>query len=234
MSVRRPVRAALALLVLCVAGAASVRAEEVVVGRGTSTTRTTTDWKGYFNGDMRKLTTHADTTTVFERGANDPVTVGGVPFDLAAVSPIKTRSVARSVARPNDPDFGAVEVESVSVDARGDEVKTSFVLRDPALMSPIRVGRMEGASVRPPAREQTIGGKAFAISSSTRTVEVMAILVAPTFDDLLASRGIREVSEPGTHLEKGTMRVLSPSGEPIGFYAGDVRRGDVVQFVEQR
>jgi len=30
------------------------------------------------------------------------------------------------------------------------------------------------------------------------------------------------------------MRVLSASGDAIGFYAGDLRRGDVVQFVAPR
>lgn len=233
MKPRLLVVAALASLL---AGAATVPAGagEIVVGRGTSTTRSSTDWKSYFNSDMKKLTTNADTTTVFERGANDPVTVNGVPFDLAGASPIKTRSVARSVALPTDPDFGAVEVESTSIDAHGEEIRASFVLRDKSLMTPIVVGPMEGASVRPPPREQTIDGKTFAISSSTRTVEVKAIVVAPTFEDLLATRNLRDVTEPGTRIEKGTIRVLSPAGDAIGFYAGDVRRGDVVQFVEPR
>lgn len=230
----RSLLAAALPLVLCVVSASSARADEIVVGRGTSTTRSTTDWKGYFNSDMKKLTTHADTTTSFERGPNDPIVVNGVPFDLAAASPIKTKSVARTVARPTDPDFGSVEVESTSLDARGQEVRASFVLRDKSLMTPIVVGPMEGASVRPPAREETIDGKTFAISSSTRTSEVLAIVVAPTFEDLIAARNLRDVTEPGTRLEKGTMRVLSPSGEAIGFYAGDLRRGDVVQFVEPR
>jgi len=221
-------------LLLGIVAVSSARADEIVVGRGTSTTRSSTDWKGYFNSDMRKLTTHADTTTSFERGANDPIVVNGVPFDLAAASPIKSKSVARTVARPTDPDFGSVEVESTSLDARGQEVRASFVLREKSLMTPIVVGPMEGASIRPPAREETIDGKAFAISSSTRTSEVLAIVVAPTFEDLIAARNLRDVTEPGTKLEKGTMRVLSASGEPIGFYAGDVRRGDVVQFVEPR
>ena len=221
-------------LLLWAAAVPVAGADEIVVGRGTSTTRTSTDWKSYFNSDMKKLTTHAQTTTTFERGASDPVTVGGVPFDLAASSPIKTASVARTVARPTDPDFGSVEVESTSIDARGDEIRASFVLRDKSLMTPIVVGPMEGASIRPPARDQLIAGKTFAMSSSTRTVEVLAIVVAPSFEDLLAARNLRDVTERGTRLEKGTMRVLSPSGDPIGFYAGDVRRGDVVQFVEPR
>lgn len=234
MKPRRLLVAALALLLGGAAFPAVAGAGEVVVGRGTSVTRSTTDWKSYFNSDMKKLTTHAATTTTFERGANDPVRVSGVPFDLAAASPIETKSVARTVARPTDPDFGSVEVESTSVDARGEEVRASFVLRDKSLMTPIVVGPMEGAGVRPPPREQTISGKLFVISSSTRTVEVEAIVVAPTFEDLIAARNLRDVTEPGTRLEKGTMRVLSPTGDAIGFYAGDVRRGDVVQFVEAR
>lgn len=221
-------------LLLAAVAVGEAAAEDIVVGRGTSTTRTSTDWKGYFNSDMKKLVTHADTTTVFERSANDPVTVSGVRFDLAAASPIKTKSIARTVARPQDPDFGSVEVESTSIDAHGQEVRTSFVLRDQSLMTPIVVGPMEGSSVRPPSREETIEGKTFSVSSSTRTVDVIAIIVAPSFEDLLAARSLREISEPGTRIEKGTMRVLAPSGEPIGFYAGDVRRGDVVQFVEPR
>lgn len=226
-----PLRALLLLLCLL---APAAYADEIVVGRGTSTTRTSTDWKGYFNGDMRKLTTHAATTTVFDAAGNAPVMVNGVRFDLPATSPIRTQSTAHTVARPQDPDFGAVEIESTSVDATGHEVRASFVLRDKSLMTPIAVGPMEGASVRPPEREETVDGKKFAISSSTRTVQVVAIIVAPSFEDLLAARDLREVSEVGTQLEKGTMRVLSPKGEPIGFYAGDVRRADVVQFVEAR
>lgn len=221
-------------LLLCPLAVHDAAAEGIVIGRGTSTTRTSTDWKGYFNGDMRKLTTHADTTTVFDAAANAPVTVNGVPFDLPSTSPIETKSIAQTVARPQDPDFGAVEVQSSSVDAKGNQVKASFVLRDKSLMTPIAVGPMEGAMVRPPEREETVAGKKFAISSSTRTVQVMAIIVAPSFEDLLAARNLHDVTEPGTQLEKGTMRVLTPQGEPIGFYAGDVRRADVVQFVEAR
>lgn len=223
---------ALSLLLCLIAPAAG--AEGIVVGRGTSTTRTSTDWKSYFSSDMKKLTTVADTTTVFDAAGNPPVTVNGVRFDMPATSPIKTRSTARTVALPQDPEFGAVEVESTSVDARGTEVRTSFVLRDKSLMTPIVVGPMEGAVVKPPERDEKIDGKTFAIASSTRTVEVLAIIVAPTFEDLLAARDLREVKEPGTRLEKGTMRVLSASGAPIGFYAGDVRRADVVQFVTAR
>lgn len=230
------VRAFSLLLCLLAAGVGVVdaAAEEIVVGRGTSTTRTSTDWKGYFNGDMRKLTTHAETTTVFDAASNAPVTVNGVPFDLPSTSPIKTSSTAHSVARPQDPDFGSVDVESRSVDAQGHEIRASFVLRDKNLMTPIAIGPMEGASVRPPEREETVAGKKFAISSSTRTVQVIAIIVAPSFEDLLAGRNLRDVTEVGTQLEKGTIRVLSPKGEAIGFYAGDVRRADVVQFVEAR
>lgn len=222
------------VLVVCALAAAPAHAEEIVVGRGTSTTRSSTDWKGYFNSDMKKLTTSSETTTVFERASNAPVTVSGVEFDLAATSPIKSKSVARTIALPQDPDYGTVEVETTSVDAKGVETKVSFVLRDKNLMQPIVVGPMEGAIVRPPNREQTIDGKTFVISSKTRTVEVMALVVAPSFEDLLAGRNLREVSDPGTRIEKGTMRVLSASGEAIGFYAGDVRRGDVVQFVAPR
>ena len=221
-------------LLLCLLVVRTAGAEEIVVGRGTSTTRTSTDWKGYFNGDMRMLTTHAETTTEFAAAGNAPVTVNGVTFDLPATSPIRTTSVARNIARPQDPEFGTVQVESNTVDAKGHEIRASFVLRDKNLMTPITVGPMEGASIRPPAREEVVDGKKFAISSSTRTVQVSAIIVAPTFDDLLASRNLRDVSEAGTQIEKGTIRVLSPKGEPIGFYAGDVRRADVVQFVEAR
>ncbi len=226
------VRTLVVLLCVVVVGPAS--AEEIVVGRGTSTTRTATDWKGYFNGDMRTLTTHADTTTAFAAAGNDPVTVSGVTFDLASTSPIRTTSVARNIARPQDPEFGTVEIESKSTDAKGHEVRASFVLRDKNLMTPIAVGPMEGATIRPPAREEVVDGKKFAVSSSTRTVQVIAIIVAPSFDDLLASRNLRDVPDAGTQLEKGTIRVLSAKGEPIGFYAGDVRRADVVQFVEAR
>ena len=222
------------LVVVCCLAVAEARAEEIVIGRGTSTSRSSTDWKSYFHSDMKKLTTTADTTTVFERGGNAPVVVSGVTFDLAASSPIQSKSVARSVALPQDPEFGTIEIETTSLDARGVETKVSFVLRDKNLMVPIVVGPMEGAIIRPPEREQTIDGKTFVISSQTRTVEVLALIVAPTFEDLLAGTNLRDVSEPGTRIEKGTMRVLSASGDAIGFYAGDLRRGDVVQFVAPR
>lgn len=222
------------LVVLCCVSVTEARAEEIVVGRGTSTSRSSTDWKSYFHSDMKKLTTTSDTTTVFERSGNAPVVVSGVTFDLAASSPIHSKSVARSVALPQDPDFGTVELETTSVDAHGVETKVNFVLRDKNLMLPIVVGPMEGAVIRPPEHEQTIDGKSFVISSKTRTVEVMALIVAPTFEDLLAGTNLRDVAEPGTRIEKGTMRVLSAGGDAIGFYAGDLRRGDVVQFVAPR
>jgi hypothetical protein len=222
------------LVVICCLAVADARAEEIVVGRGVSTSRSSTDWKGYFRGDMKKLTTTAETTTVFDRGANPPVTVSGVTFDLPATSPIKSKSVARSVALPQDPEYGTVEVDTTSVDARGVETKVNFILRDKNLMVPIVVGPMEGAIIRPPEHEQTVDGKTFVVSSKTRTVEVVALIVAPTFEDLLAGAKLHDVSEPGTRIEKGTMRVLSAAGEAIGFYAGDVRRADVVQFVSPR
>jgi hypothetical protein len=222
------------LVVACCLAVGDACAEEVVVGRGTSTSRSATDWKGYFHSDMKTLTTTAETTTVFDRAGNPTVTVGGVPFDLAATSPIQSKSIARSVALPQDPEYGKVEIETTSVDAHGVETKVSFVLRDKSMMVPIVVGPLEGAIIRPPAHEQTVAGKTFVVSSQTRTVEVLALIVAPTFEDLLARTKLRDVTEPGTRIEKGTMRVLSASGEAIGFYAGDLRRGDVVQFVAPR
>jgi len=159
----------------------------------------------------------------------------GIPRAAAALSETGGADAARAIMTTDPfPKDAAVEVTTDSVDARGEKVHVGFVLRDKSLMVPIVVGPMEGALIRPPAREQTIEGKTFAITSATRTTEVMAILVAPTFEDLLARRDVREGSEPGTRIEQGTMRVLSPRGEPIGFYAGDVRRADVVQYVEPR
>ena len=103
-------------------------------------------------------------------------------------------------------------------------------------MTPIAVGPMEGATIRPPAREEVVDGKKFAVSlEHANGTGDRDHRRAPSFDDLLASsRNLRDVPDAGTQLEKGTIRVLSAKGEPIGFYAGDVRRADVVQFVEAR
>lgn len=219
------------VLVLALAGEAD--AAEVLVGRGTSMTRNEMDWKSYFNGDLRTLSTHAETRTVFEARDNPPVEVDGVRFEVASWSPMHTKSIARVTTRATDPDFGAIRIESVSKDARGQEVVDRFTLRDKSLMAPIVVGPMKGADIET-SREITLEGKTFVLRSVSRTVGVEAIIVAPTFEDLIAKRGLREVSEAGARTETGTMRVLSPQGEPIGFYAGDVRRIAVEQYARPK
>jgi len=210
----------LVVVLLCLATDAHA---EVPVGRGTSATRNQPDWKSYFNGDLRTLTMHSETRTVFPAGDNPRVDVGGVEFDIASWSPMQTKTVSRVTTRATDPDFGAILVESESKDALGRESKDSFTLRDKSLMVPIVVGPMVGTDITS-SREMTVDGKTFVLRSVSRTVSVDAILVAPTFEDLLAKRGVREVTELGTRTEAGTMRVLAPSGAPIGFFAGDVRR----------
>src|SRR5262249_49409532 len=151
---------------------------------------------------MRELASHAETTTTYDAKDNAPVTVGGVAFDVASRSPVTTRSTIHTVTRRGDPDFGSIRIETTSTTAKGEVVETAFAVKQssdaPLAVGPIEA--VEAVETRPPPREITVAGKTALVSSASRTVEIQALLVAPTFEDLLAGRAIRAVSERGTHL----------------------------------
>jgi hypothetical protein len=221
---------ALALALLLVASAA--RADEVRIGRGVSESRVLYDWKGYFEGAWREVHGRIESTTTYAPADNPVVEVGGVPFAVVRSSPIATESRSRTVARPGDPEVGTTRIDSVSKTADGQVVRTSHSLRQ-ARPEPIVVGPSDtGIEVRPPPRELEAGGKRFRVSNVSRTVSIDAILVVPTFAELLGGGAPREVREPGTRVESGSLRVVSPSGEALGFYAGDVRTSHGEDFAE--
>src|SRR5262249_29202773 len=150
-----------------------------------------------------------------------PVEVGGVPFDLVRTSPVKSETTTRTVGRPGDPEVGTTWIDSVSRTADGQVVRTSYSLRQPQ-PGPVVIGPTDtGIEMRPPARELEIGGKRFRMTSVSRTVSIDSLLVVPTFADLLSGATPRDVRDPGARVEEGSLRVVSPSGEAIGFYAGD-------------
>jgi len=216
-----------ALLVGTPAHAADVR-----VGRSVATSRTVCDWKAYFAGDMRELTSHSEMESVYEPAANPPVKVDGVEFDMARESPIRTKSVARSVARPGDPDFGTIHTENTSTTATGEVIATAFSFREREPRPPLAVGPFDGQAIRLPGRERTVDGRRFTLYSTSRTTAILAILIAPDFAHLLRGEGISETREPGARLEDGSLRVVSADGRELGFYAGDVRRVEGEDFAE--
>lgn len=211
------------LLISLVAPAGAHAGEEVLAGRSISTTTTIHDWQPFFGGDMRELVGHASTTTYQDAEATQPVTVAGIKLDLVALSPVYTESLVRTITRQGDPDVGLIRVESISTTSRGEVTRTSFTLRQRSLDEPIVIGPLKGIEVTPPPREQVIAGKTLVFRSVTRNKEISALMITPTFEDLLAGRNIREIREPGARLESGSLRVLAPDGRPIGFFAGDVR-----------
>jgi hypothetical protein len=220
--------AALALLV----AATGALAGQVQIGRNVSHSRTSYDWKRYFEGSWREVYGRVETTTTYDPADNPIVEVEGVPFALVRSSPVTTQTTTRTVARPGDPEVGTTSIDSVSKTADGFEVKTSFSLRQ-ARPEPIAIGPTDtGIEVRPPPREVEAGGKRFRVSSVSRTVSIDALFVVPTFADLLAGGASREVREPGTKVETGSLRVVSPTGEAIGFYAGDERTARGEDFAE--
>lgn len=208
-------------------------AQEVRIGVGVSTTRSTTDWSAFFSGDMREMVTRSESTTVYDPADNPPKRVAGVDFDVASASPVASSAVTRYVALPSDPDYDTVSVDAESTTANGAVEETSFSFK---LGGPQRVvvGPMSGPEIDVPGHERVIAGKTFAFRSTSRTTAIDAILVAPTYDDLLAGREIREVREPGARLVPGSIRVAGPDGEPLGFYAGDLRTARNESFTTPR
>ena len=212
------------LVVLAVAGvAAPTRAEEIPFGWSVSSTTTLSQWRDFFNSDLRELRSRAYSTTYYDDERTKPVSLAGVSLDARSASPVYTDATIRTVVLPGDPEYGTIRVESASTTARGRLVKSNFTLQEKSLDAPIVVGPLEGIAVTPPPHEEIIEGKRFVFRTVSRTAEVVAILVAPTFEDLLLGRNIQEIRTPGTRLEAGSLRVLSPEGQPNGFFAGDVR-----------
>jgi hypothetical protein len=212
--------------------ATGARSAETRIGRSVSHNRTVYDWKRYFEGDWRDVLGRVESTTTYAPSDNPPVEVAGVPFDVVRSSPVKTESTTRTIARPGDAEVGTTWIESVSRTADGQVVRTSFSLRQPR-PEPIAIGPTDtGMEVRPPPREVEIGGKRFRVSSVSRTVSIDALLVVPTFADLLAGSAPRELRDPGARVETGSLRVVSASGEAIGFYAGDERTSRGEDFAE--
>jgi hypothetical protein len=209
-------------------------AQEVEFGRSVSTSRSLIDWKGYFSGDMRNLITHTETTTVYEAKDNPPVRVGGIDLDPTRSSPVESTSVARYFAVPGDPEYGTIRVETRAHTATGETVDTAFQFKERTPRPPLAVGPMDGQEIEIPAREQQIAGRSFSFRSTSRTVEITALLVAPSFEDLIAGRNVREVREPGARLVEGSLRVVGPGGEVIGYLAGDVRIAHGVERVTAR
>lgn len=201
---------------------------EVVAGTFVATTRALLDWKAYLTGDLRELVSHAETTTVFEPAAEPPREASGL--DLAAASPVRSRTVTRTVVRPGDPEFGTLRMETSGRTATGERFELHFTLRGEGFMKPARVGPMEGPEIRTPLREQRVDGRTVRVGAVSRTVEVQALLVASSLEDLLAGRGLHEVRAPGAHVSAGSLRVLSKDGQVMGLYAGDLRltRGRVI------
>lgn len=221
-------------LILAVLATARVAgAQEVRIGVGVSTTRSTTDWSAFFSGDMREVVTRCESTTVYDPADNPPTSVAGVDFDVASASPVKSTAVTRYVASPSDPDFDTVSVDAESTTANGvvEETSFSFKLGGP---QPVVVGPMAGPEIDVPGHERVIAGKTFALRSTSQPTSIDAILVAPTLEDLLPGREIREARAPGTKLVQGSMRVVGPDGEPLGFYAGDLRTARNESFATPR
>ena len=226
----------LALAWLLASASASADAQEVHYGRSASTTRSIIDWKGYFSGDMRELITRSETTTVYDPKDNPPVRVGGVDLDPTRSSPVESTSVARYVALPGDPDYGTIRVETRARTATGEVVDSAFQFKERMPRPPLAVGPMDGQEIEIPGRDQQIGGRSFSFRSTSRTVEIAALLVAPSFEDLIAGRNVREVRDPGARLVEGSLRVVGPGpgGEMLGYLAGDVRLSRGVERVTAR
>jgi hypothetical protein len=231
---RRTIQAAFVALLLAAPVRAALGGEAVPVGKYVSTTRAQGDWRGYFQSDLRELRMEARTETRFEPSGKPPVQVDGVAFDMEGSSPIVTESTTWSVVRPGDPDLGQTRVASKSRTATGETFEVRYTLTNEAMDSPLAVGPFRGKAIEPPPTEQVREGKTFELSSLTRTTEIVALLVAPTFEDLVAGHGIREVREAGTRLESGSLRVLDPSGKVVGFYAGDIRKARGEQLVRRK
>jgi hypothetical protein len=211
---------------LCLAIALSVRpasGEEVRAGSNVSSTTQLSEWARFFGTDMRELETQAYSTTYYDPATTRPVVIDGVTIDLVAASPVETEAKIRTITRQGDPEFGTIRVESVSTTGRGDVVKLDYTLGQRSLDAPIVVGPLDGLEVTPPAHREVVGGKTFVFRSVSRNTEIAALLVAPSFEDLLAKRNLREVRERGARLETGSLRVLSADGKPVGYFAGDVR-----------
>jgi hypothetical protein len=227
-SIRFIVLIAAAITTARVAGA-----QEVRIGVGVSTTRNTIDWSAFFSGGMREVITRSQTTTVYDPADNPPTPVAGVDFDVASASPVKSTAVTRYVPLPSDPDFDTVSVDAESTTANGvvEETSFSFKLGGP---QPVVVGPMNGPDTDVPGHQRVIGGKTFDFRSTSHGTAIDAILVAPTYEDLIAGREIREAREPGTRLVQGSMQVAGPSGEPVGFYAGDLRTARNESFTTPR
>jgi hypothetical protein len=222
---------ALLLVALGACAASATEPPGTLAGRSSSTTRSLSDWKGYFASDMGELRSRAETTTLYAPEANHPVKVAGVEFDLRAQSPIHTETLARVVTRQGDPELATVHIEATSTTAQGQVIKTSFSFKEPSYGAPIAVGKFDGTEMSWPTREAVVQGKTFVFHPVTHTTEITALLVAPTFEDLLAQKNLREAREPGTRLESGSLRVLGPDGAPLGFFAGDVRMASGEDYV---
>ncbi|HZR81760.1 MAG TPA: hypothetical protein VFD92_11730 [Candidatus Binatia bacterium] len=209
-------------------------AEEVLYAHSVSTSRTLVDWRSYFSGDMRELTTRSESTTVYDRKDNPPVRVGGVDLDPTRASPIESTSSVRYVARASDPDFGTIRVESHARTATGDVIDVGYSFKEPQPRPPLAVGPIDGQEIAIPPREQRIGGRTLVFRATTRTVAIDAILVAPSFLELIAGGQVREVRDPGAHMAEGSLRVVSATGEAIGYYAGDIRTSHGTEWVAPR
>jgi len=204
------------------AHAAPAPSGETLLGRSTSVTRNTPDWKSFFNGEMREVVTRAQTVTEYDADTS-PVSIEGVTIDVRGQSPIHTDATVRTIARKGDPEFGTVRLESVSTTAAGEVVKTAYSFKQGSPDAAIAVGPLAGGEMSLPPREQVIGGRTFVVRSVSRITKITALLVAPSFEDLLAGREVHEVRERGAHVESGSMRVLSADGTLLGYYAGDLR-----------
>jgi len=223
----------MASLALALVSAGSARSEEILIGRSTSVSRTRPDWRTFLSGDMRELTSHSESTTEFDPDTK-PVSIAGITLDVRGQSPIHSEATTRAVARRGDPEWGMVRLESVSTTADGQVIKTQYSLKLPSPDAPIVIGPVGGGEMSLPPRVQAVAGKELVFRSAPRLTEIRALLVAPTFDDLLAGSELREVRVPGTRVETGSMRVLASDGTAIGYYAGDVRVLRNEEYVSQK
>ena len=221
------------LIAAAIATARVAGAQEVRIGVGVSTTRSTIDWNAFFSGDMRVVVTRSESTTVYDPADNPPTPVAGIDFDVASASPVRSTAVTRYVSLPSDPDFDTVTVDAESTTANGvvEETSFSFKLGGP---QPVVVGPVNGPDTDVPGHQRVIGGKTFDFRSTSHATSIDAILVAPTYEDLIAGRDVREARAPGTRLVPGTLRVAGPDGEPLGFYAGDLRTARSESFATPR
>src|SRR5262249_35858580 len=118
--------------------------------------------------------------------------------------------------------------------ATGEVVDSAFEFKERQPRPVLAVGPMDGQEIEIPPRDQQIRGHSFTFRSTSRTVEITAILVAPSFEDLSWGWSVREVREPGVRRVEGSLRVVGPNGDVLGYLAGDVRISHGIERVTAR